>query len=53
MIQASVRQQSDVSAGMANRLDKAESNRLWVEQAQWRATNPKTWWQGVPTAWIR
>ena len=53
MMQASVRQQSDVSAGMANRLDKAESDRLWMEQAQWRATNPKTWWQGIPTAWIR
>ena len=53
MIQASVRQQSDVSAAMANRLDKAESNRLWVEQAQWRATNPEIWWQGVPKTWVR
>ena len=53
MIQASVRQQSDVSAGMANRLDRVESDRLWVEQAQWRAMHPKTWWQGVPTAWVR
>ncbi len=53
MIQASVRQLSDVTAAMANRLDKAESDRLWVEQAKWRATNPKTWWQGVPTAWVR
>lgn len=51
MIQASVRQQSDVSAAMANRLDKAESDRLWQEQAQWRAANPKTWWQGVPKTW--
>lgn len=53
MIQASVRQQSDVSAAMANRLDKAESDRLWVEQTQWRAANPKTWWQGMPPAWMR
>ncbi len=53
MIQASVRQQSDVSAAMANRLDRAESDRLWVEQAQWRATNPKIWWQGVPESWVR
>ncbi|HSN04244.1 MAG TPA: hypothetical protein VLS44_04630 [Nitrospira sp.] len=53
MIQASVRQQSDVSAAMANRLDKAESDRLWVEQAQWRAANPKGWWQGLPPAWVR
>ncbi|SPP64474.1 hypothetical protein [Nitrospira lenta] len=53
MMQAGVRQQSDVSAAMANRLDKAESDRLWVEQTQWRAANPKTWWQGMPAAWMR
>ena len=53
MIQASVRQQSDVSAAMATRLNKAESDRLWQEQAQWRAANPKTWWQGVPNVWVR
>jgi hypothetical protein len=51
MIQTSVRQQADVSAAMAARLDKAESERLWVEQARWRTANPKTWWQGIPTAW--
>jgi len=53
MIQSSVRQQSDASAAMAIRLDKAESDRLWEEQAQWRAAHPKTWWQGVPTLWVR
>ena len=53
MIQAGVRQQSDVSAAMANRLNKAESDRLWVEQTQWRAANPKSWWQRFPTAWVR
>jgi hypothetical protein len=51
MIQTSVRQQSDVSAAMANRLDKAESDRLWVDQSQWRVTNPKAWWQSLPPAW--
>lgn len=51
MIQTSVRQQSDVSAAMAARLDKTESDRLWVEQAGWRRTNEKTWWQGVPSPW--
>lgn len=53
MIQTSVRQESDVSAAMANRLDKAESDRLWKEQAAWRAAYPNTWWEGVPTAWVR
>jgi tetratricopeptide (TPR) repeat protein len=53
MIQTSVRQQADVSSAMAARLDKAESDRLWVEQAQWRTANPKTWWQGIPATWGR
>ena len=51
MIQTSVRQQSDVSAAMAARLDKAESDRLWTEQARWRTANPTAWWLGVPPAW--
>lgn len=46
MIQISVRQQSDVSAAMAARLDQAESDRLWMEQSQWRTAHPQTWWQG-------
>jgi hypothetical protein len=53
MIQTSVRQQSDVSAAMATRMDKVESDRLWMEQTQWRVVNPKSWWRGLPTAWIR
>ena len=51
MIQTSVRQQSDVSAAMAARLDKAESDRLWTEQKQWRTGNPTAWWLGVPPPW--
>lgn len=51
MIQTSVRQQSDVSAAMAGRLDRVESDRLWMEQARWRTAHPKTWWQGVPERW--
>lgn len=51
MIQTSVRQQSDVSAAMAGRLDKAESDRLWTEQKQWRTENPTGWWVGVPPSW--
>lgn len=53
MIQLSVRQQSDVSAAMANRLDKAESDRLWIEQTKWRAERPQSWWQSLPAAWLR
>lgn len=51
MIQISVRQQSDVSAAMAARLDKAESDRLWTEQTEWRTANPTAWWEGIPPPW--
>lgn len=51
MIQTSVRQQSDVSAAMASRLDKAEADRLWTEQRQWRTANPTAWWRGIPASW--
>jgi hypothetical protein len=53
MIQTSVRQQSDLSAAMAVRLNKAESDRLWQEQTQWRDAHPTTWWRGFPDAWVR
>lgn len=52
MIQTSMQQQSDVSATMATRLDKAESDRLWKEQAAWRAENPTAWWQSMPRTWF-
>lgn len=53
MIQTSVRQQSDISAAMAVRLNKAVSDRLWLEQTQWRQARPTTWWQAFPDAWLR
>lgn len=53
MIQTSVRQQSDVSAAMAVRLNKAESDRLWQEQAQWRNAHPTEWWRAFPDSWVR
>lgn len=51
MIQTSVRQQSDVSAAMAARIDKAEADRLWTEQTQWRVENPTAWWRDIPASW--
>ena len=51
MIQTGVHQQSDVSAAMATRLNKSETDRLWQQQAQWRKANPQTWWTGFPDAW--
>jgi tetratricopeptide (TPR) repeat protein len=51
IIQGSVRQQSDVSAAMAARLDKATVERLWKQQTAWRAAKPESWWSGVPEGW--
>ena len=51
MIQTSVRQQSDVSAAMAARIDKAEADRLWTEQTQWRVGNPTARVRDSPASW--
>lgn len=51
IIQGSVRDQSDVAAAMANRLDTELVNRLWKQQTAWRAAKPESWWFGVPDSW--
>jgi hypothetical protein len=38
---------------MAARLNKAVSDRLWQEQAQWRKAHPTMWWRAFPDSWIR
>lgn len=51
MLHESLRQQSDVTAAMATRLDQPLVNRLWQQQAAWRKAQPDAWWAGVPEAW--
>lgn len=51
LIQESTRRQSDVTAAMATRLDKATTERLWKQQTAWRAAHPDDWWSGVPSEW--
>jgi hypothetical protein len=51
IIQGSVRQQSDVTAAMAARLDQEAVARLWKLQTAWRAAKPESWWSGVPEGW--
>ena len=46
-----IRQQFDVTAAMANRLDKDRTEKMWRQQKKWREANPKEWWSGVPKAW--
>jgi hypothetical protein len=51
LIQESVKKQSDVTAAMAERLDKREVAALWEQQKSWRAYSPDDWWFGVPAEW--
>lgn len=51
MIQASARQQADVTAELATRLDVSTVNRVWPQQAAWRKAKPDGWWLGVPPEW--
>ena len=46
-----IRQQYDVAAGMANRLDKTRADELWLEVRAWEKTRPDNWWAGVPEQW--
>ena len=46
-----IRQQFDVTAAMANRLDKARTEQLWTQQKAWRQAQPDGWWAGVPEIW--
>ena len=39
-----IRQQYDVAAGMANRLDKTRADELWLEVRAWEKTRPDNWW---------
>ena len=51
IMQGAVREQSDVTAAMATRLDKEATERLWKQQSAWRAARPDGWWAGVPESW--
>ena len=51
MIQASARQQADVTAELATRLDPSLVTMVWPQQAAWRKAKPDGWWLGVPPEW--
>lgn len=51
IMHGAVQKQADVTSAMAARLDRDTVNRLWKEQAAWRAARPDDWWTGVPDAW--
>ncbi len=51
LLHEGVRQQYDLVAGLANRLDKPRVNQLWLEVQAWKKTHPENWWAGVPEQW--
>ena len=51
MIQAAARQQADVTAELATRLDPSVVAVVWPQQTAWRKTNPEGWWLTVPPEW--
>ena len=51
IIHEGIRQQFDVTAAMANRLDKESNRSMWTQQTAWREAHPDQWWAGVPEAW--
>ncbi|OQW62659.1 MAG: hypothetical protein A4S17_01340 [Proteobacteria bacterium HN_bin10] len=51
IISESAQRQSDLHAALATKLDKAVTEKLWKQQAAWRAAHPDDWWAGVPDAW--
>ncbi len=51
LIHEGLRQQFDITASMANRLNRVRTDELWVEQAAWRTASPDSWWAGVPKEW--
>ena len=51
LLHEGIRQQYDVVAGMANRLDKTRADELWLEVRAWEKTHPDKWWAGVPEQW--
>jgi tetratricopeptide (TPR) repeat protein len=51
MIQSAARQQADVSAEQATRLDPSAVARIWPQQTAWRKIKPDGWWFAVPPEW--
>jgi tetratricopeptide (TPR) repeat protein len=51
LIHEGLRQQFDITASMANRLNRTRTDELWIQQTAWRETHPNSWWAGVPEAW--
>ena len=51
LLHEGIRQQYDLVAGMANRLDRTRADEIWLEVRAWEKARPDNWWAGVPESW--
>ena len=51
LIRDGVRQKFDITAAMANRIDKERTDQLWIQQKAWRDAQPDRWWTAFPETW--
>ncbi len=51
LLHEGIRQQYDLVAGMANRLDRSRVDQLWLEVQAWEKRHLEDWWAGVPEQW--
>ena len=51
ILKEGIRQQFDIVAGTANRLNKARADEMWLERKAWQEAHPHDWWRGVPESW--
>ncbi|MBA5865548.1 MAG: hypothetical protein GDA67_02500 [Nitrospira sp. CR1.3] len=51
LVQSGARQQADIAAAMATKLDPAVVSLVWPQQTAWRKAKPDEWWFGVPPEW--
>ena len=51
LLHEGIRQQYDLVAGLANRLDRSRADEIWLEMKAWKKTHSENWWAGVPEQW--
>lgn len=51
LMQSGARQQADIAAELATRLDSVAVARIWPQQTAWRKSKPDGWWFGIPPEW--
>jgi tetratricopeptide (TPR) repeat protein len=51
LMQSGARQQADIAAAMAAKIDPAIVSAVWPQQTAWRKAKPDGWWHGIPREW--